>query len=109
MVSKDKFEIQANRNNCFGLSLVMIANLLEGLFTYTNLCQATHAYTSYILHQNNCWKIALRHFIDCHELDYVKFRLMRIFSLDINRLTILSVLAAFAPHSVLPIILLNSL
>lgn len=77
---KDKFEIQVNRNNCFGLSLVMVAYMLEGLFTYTILCQVMHTDIIYILHQDDCWKTSQRHFLECHELDHIKFRPMGIFT-----------------------------
>lgn len=38
LLSKGKCEIPFQRNNCFGLSLVMVAYVLKGLFTYTNRC-----------------------------------------------------------------------
>lgn len=82
----------------------MVAYMLEGLFTYIILCQATHTYIIYILHQHDRWKTSQRHFLECHELDHIKFRPMEIFTLDINRLTVFSFLAVSVSRGILPII-----
>lgn len=95
--------ILLSRNLKFSLSLPMVAYVLKYLhiLTYATL----HNYTK-VTARKHPKDVSLT---DIHDLHNMKFWLMRIFILHINKLLIFNFLAILVPCSVLLIMLLNFL